>query len=109
MGRLVPAPRGSGVVGPMTMKKMMAFAGVQDCFTCSCGQTRTKGNFMKATLDALGNSYGYLTPDLWRATHFVKSPYQEHTDFLAQSKQQTVFEPESVADKFAAANCSTRF
>merc|ERR1719377_61581 len=85
--RLVPAPRGSGVVGSPTMKKMLAFAGVADCFTCSCGHTRTKGNFMKATLDALGNTYGYLTPDLWRATHFVKSPFQEHTDFLAQSKQ----------------------
>merc|ERR1711957_959973 len=62
--RLVPAPRGSGVVGSLTMKKILAFAGVQDCFTCSCGHTRTKGNFMKATYDALSNSYGYLTPDL---------------------------------------------
>merc|ERR1712014_53861 len=88
--RLVPAPRGSSVVGSPTMKKMLKFAGVQDCFTCSCGHTRTKGNFMKATIDALGNTYGYLTPDLWRPTHFVKSPFQEHTDFLAQSKQQTV-------------------
>merc|ERR1711862_601443 len=74
--RLVPAPRGSGVVGSMGMKKMLAFAVVQDCFTCSCGHTRTKGNFMKATIDALGNTYGYLTPDLWRPTHFVKSPFQ---------------------------------
>merc|ERR1712086_1073863 len=84
--RLVPAPRGSGVVGSLTMKKILAFAGVQDCFTCSCGHTRTKGNFMKATYDALSNSYGYLTPDLWRPTHFVKPPFQEFTDFLAQSK-----------------------
>merc|ERR1711920_537088 len=61
--RLIPAPRGSGVVGSLTMKKMLAFAGVADCFTCSCGHTRTKGNFMKATIDALGNTYGYLTPD----------------------------------------------
>merc|ERR1711971_1093611 len=83
---LVPAPRGSGVVGSLTMKKILAFAGVQDCFTCSCGHTRTKGNFMKATFDALSNTYGYLTPDLWRPTHFVKPPFQEFTDFLSQSK-----------------------
>merc|ERR1712238_263177 len=83
--RLVPAPRGSGVVGSLTMKKILAFAGVQDCFTCSCGHTRTKGNFMKATYDALSNSYGYLTPDLWRPTHFVKPPFQEFTDFLSPS------------------------
>merc|ERR1719313_312035 len=35
--RLVPAPRGSGVVGSPTMKKMLSFAGVADCFTSSCG------------------------------------------------------------------------
>merc|ERR1712039_1071782 len=55
--RLVPAPRGSGVVGSLTMKKMLAFAGVADCFTCSCGHTRTKGNFMKATFEALRATY----------------------------------------------------
>eukprot|EP00747_Dinoflagellata_sp_TGD_P140690 gnl/TRDRNA2_/TRDRNA2_176035_c0_seq15.p1 gnl/TRDRNA2_/TRDRNA2_176035_c0~~gnl/TRDRNA2_/TRDRNA2_176035_c0_seq15.p1 ORF type:complete len:262 (+),score=61.91 gnl/TRDRNA2_/TRDRNA2_176035_c0_seq15:100-885(+) len=84
--RLIPAPRGSGIVGSLTMKKIMAFAGVADCFTASCGHTRTKGNFMKATLEALRKTYCYLTPDLWKPTHFVKSPYQEWSDYLAQSK-----------------------
>merc|ERR1711998_468941 len=41
--RLVPAPRGSGVVGSPVLKKMMQFAGVADCFSCSCGHTRSKG------------------------------------------------------------------
>merc|ERR1712166_576005 len=50
--RLVPGPRGSGVVGSPTMKKLLAFAGVTDCYTSSCGHTRTKGNFMKATFEA---------------------------------------------------------
>jgi small subunit ribosomal protein S2e len=84
--RLVPAPRGSGVVGSPTMKKMLAFAGVSDCFTSSCGHTRTKGNFMKATFEALRHTYAYLTPDLWRPTHFVKPPFQEWSDYLSQSK-----------------------
>eukprot|EP00928_Gymnodinium_smaydae_P009199 TRINITY_DN133_c1_g1_i13.p1 TRINITY_DN133_c1_g1~~TRINITY_DN133_c1_g1_i13.p1 ORF type:complete len:266 (+),score=67.93 TRINITY_DN133_c1_g1_i13:59-856(+) len=84
--RLVPAPRGSGVVGSPTLKKMLNFAGVGDCFSCSSGHTRTKGNFMKATFRALGHTYEYLTPDLWRPTHYVKAPFQEFTDFLAQSK-----------------------
>merc|ERR1712060_198834 len=44
MVRLVPAPRGAGVVGSPTTKKMMAFCGVQDVFSCSSGHTRTKGN-----------------------------------------------------------------
>merc|ERR1712137_1310003 len=89
--RLVPAPRGSGVVGSPTMKKMLAFAGVADCFTCSCGHTRTKGNFMKATFEALRATYGYLTPDLWKPTHFVKPPFQEFTDYLAQSKTAVAY------------------
>merc|ERR1711966_651351 len=85
--RLVPAPRGSGIVGSPVMKKMMAFSGIADCFTCSCGHTRTKGNFAKATFEALRHTYSYLTPDLWKPTHFVKSPFQEFTDYLAQSKK----------------------
>merc|ERR1712054_649460 len=84
--RLIPAPRGSGVVGSLTMKKLLMFAGVADCFTCSCGHTRTKANFMKAAFEALRATYGYLTPDLWKPTYFTKPPFQEFTDFLAQSK-----------------------
>merc|ERR1712196_193508 len=51
--RLVPAPRGTGVVGAPATKKMLAFAGVADCFTCSCGHTKTRGNFIKAIFAAL--------------------------------------------------------
>merc|ERR1712070_536144 len=75
--RLIPAPRGSGVVGSPVCKKMLAFAGVTDCFSCSCGHTRTKGNFMKGTFEALGRTSSYLTPDLWKPTIFVKPPFQE--------------------------------
>jgi len=84
--RLVPAPRGTGVVGSPTAKKMLSFSGVADCFTCSCGHTRTKGNFMKAAFEALRHTYCYLTPDLWKPTYYVKPPFQEFTDFLSQSK-----------------------
>jgi len=84
--RLIPAPRGSGVVGSPTLKKILGYAGVADCFSCSCGHTRTKGNFMKATLAALKRTYEYLTPDLWKPTHFTKTPYQEWSDWLSQSK-----------------------
>merc|ERR1712087_1060544 len=88
--RLIPAPRGSGVVGSPTMKKMMNFAGVADVFSCSCGHTRTKGNFMKATFEALRATYGFLTPDLWKPTFFTKPPFQEFTDHLQESKSVAV-------------------
>jgi small subunit ribosomal protein S2e len=89
--RLVPAPRGSGVVGSPTMKKMLSFAGVTDCFTCSCGHTRTKGNFMGATFEALRLTYAYLTPDLWKPTYFTKPPFQEWSDYLSQSKTAVTY------------------
>jgi small subunit ribosomal protein S2e len=46
------------------------------------------GNFVKATFAAIGNTYGFLTPDLWTETEFVKAPYQEFTDFLSQKQRK---------------------
>merc|ERR1712178_564056 len=63
--RLIPAPRGTGIVAAMAPKKLLQFAGLSDCYTQSSGHTRTKGNFLKATFNALKKSYGYLSPDLW--------------------------------------------
>lgn len=51
-------------------------AGIEDCYTCSSGHTRTLGNFVKATFNALSNTYGFLSPDLWKETKFKKSPLQ---------------------------------
>lgn len=82
--RLVPAPRGTGVVGSPTMKKMMAFCGISDVYSSSCGHTRTKGNFMKATFEALRATYTFITPDLWPETAFKLNPYQEYSDDLAE-------------------------
>jgi len=80
--RLVPAPRGTGIVAARTPKKVLTYAGIEDVFTQTRGSTKTLGNFVKATFDALARTYGYLTPDLWRETKLAKAPYQEHTDFL---------------------------
>merc|ERR1712118_215863 len=84
--RLVPAPRGTGVVGAPATKKMLAFAGVADCYSASCGTRRTRGNFIKAIFAALKETYAYLTPDLWKPTQFVRTPFQEFSDILQQTK-----------------------
>lgn len=84
--RLIPAPRGSGIVASPVPKKLLQLAGVEDVFTQTNGHTKTLGNFVKATFDAIKKSYEYLTPDLWPETKFIASPYQAHTDFLAQPK-----------------------
>jgi small subunit ribosomal protein S2e len=84
MVRLIPAPRGTGIVSAPVPKKLLHMAGIDDCYTAASGQTATLGNFAMATYQAISNTYRYLTPDLWKETVFVKSPYQEFTDYLAK-------------------------
>merc|ERR1712002_286637 len=83
--RLIPAPRGTGIVAAAVPKKLLQMAGIEDCYTSSRGQTATLGNFAKATYAAIAKTYAYLTPDLWKDTVFSKSPYQEFSDHLAKS------------------------
>jgi len=45
-GRLIPAPRGAGLVAAPVPKKLLQMAGVDECFTQSSGQTRCLGNFV---------------------------------------------------------------
>eukprot|EP00798_Chlamydomonas_sp_ICE-L_P011919 gene11919-15021_t len=82
--RLVPAPRGAGIVAARVPKKVLQMAGIDDCYTASRGHRRTLGNFVKATFAALRNTYGFLSPDLWRPTKYTMAPVQEFTDFLAK-------------------------
>merc|ERR1711935_35346 len=77
--RMIPAPRGTGIVAAIAAKKLLSFAGVSDCYTCASGTTRTLGNFVKA--------YAYLTPDDWAPTNFTSTPFQEHTDFLKNTQE----------------------
>lgn len=82
--RLIPAPRGTGIVSAPVPKKLLMMAGIEDCYTSARGSTGTLGNFAKATYAAIAKTYAYLTPDLWKDTPLGKTPYQEYADFLAQ-------------------------
>jgi small subunit ribosomal protein S2e len=84
--RLIPAPRGTGLVSSPAGKKLLHMAGVDDCYTSARGHTRTMGNFIKAVFHALCNTYGYLSPELWKENALLPSPYQMHTDFLAKKQ-----------------------
>jgi len=44
----------------------------------------------KATYRAIAKTYAYLTPDLWKETTLLKSPIQEHTDYLAKNHRAVV-------------------
>jgi small subunit ribosomal protein S2e len=53
MCRLIPAPRGTGIVAAPASKRLLQLAGVQDCYTQAKGSTATMGNFLKATFAAV--------------------------------------------------------
>lgn len=80
--RLVPAPRGSGLVAAPTSKKVLKLAGISDVYTAAQGRTKTQGNFALATFHALVKTYAFLTPDLWRETKLPNIPYGEFSEFL---------------------------
>jgi len=86
--RLIPAPRGTGLVASPVPKKLLSMAGVEDVYSASQGHTRTMGNFIKAVFYALSKTYGYLTPELWKDTSNLMDPYQEHTDYLAMTAKK---------------------
>jgi len=73
--KLVPAPRGTGIVGAPISKKLLQFAGIDDVYTTTTGHTRTPENFIKATFAALNKTYAYLTPDLWPQIESVANPF----------------------------------
>uniref|UniRef100_A0A2K6T737 Small ribosomal subunit protein uS5 n=1 Tax=Saimiri boliviensis boliviensis TaxID=39432 RepID=A0A2K6T737_SAIBB len=62
--RLIPVPRGTGIISAPGPKKLLMMAGIDDCYTSARGCTATLGNFAKATID---------------------SPYQEFTDHLVKT------------------------
>lgn len=95
--RLIPAPRGTGIVSAPVPKKLLHMAGIDDCYTSATGQTATLGNFAKATYYAISKTYSYLTPDLWKETVFTKAPYQEHTDFLMKNHLRTGVQRQAAA------------
>ncbi|AOA61726.1 40S ribosomal protein S2 [Komagataella phaffii CBS 7435] len=83
--RIIPAPRGSGIVASPAVKKMMQLAGVEDVYTSSGGSTRTLENTLKAAFIAIGNTYGFLTPTLWDDYELSESPLDVYADEASAS------------------------
>ncbi|KAB5520426.1 hypothetical protein DKX38_024745 [Salix brachista] len=100
--RTVPAPCGAGIVAARVPKKVLQFAGIEDVFTLLLpeGLLRLLATLssswmyfvMQATFDYLLKTYGFLTPDFWTETRFIKSPFQEFTDLLAKPTKALVLE-----------------
>lgn len=50
---LIPAPKGTGLVVDDECKKILRLAGIKDVYSKTFGQTKTKFNLAKATINAL--------------------------------------------------------
>jgi small subunit ribosomal protein S5 len=51
--KLMPAPKGAGLVVEIECAKMLQFAGIKDVYSRTDGQTRTRVNLLKACMKAL--------------------------------------------------------
>jgi len=89
--RLIPAPRGTGLVAARAPKKLLNYAGYKDVYTNAKGNTKCLGNFVKAAFAAICATNSYLTPDRWAETVFTASPYQLHTDFLKEAAKEKTY------------------
>jgi len=62
---LKPAPKGTGLVAGDIAKAVLRMAGLKDVWTETFGETRTNINFAKAVVNALRNTYRFVTPGDW--------------------------------------------
>ncbi len=60
-----PAPKGTGLVAGEVAKVVLRLAGIKDAWMDTFGETRTTVNFAKATVNALRNTYKFVTPLDW--------------------------------------------
>ncbi len=63
--KLMPAPKGVGIVASEGPKAIINFAGIKDCWLKSRGSTRTTPSSAQATANALKNTYRIVTPEDW--------------------------------------------
>lgn len=63
--KLIPAPKGTGLVAGELAKVVLRYAGISDVWTWSKGETRTSLNFAFATYEALKNTYKFVTVYDW--------------------------------------------
>ena len=77
--RLIPAPRGTGIVSAPKVKELIALSGIEDVFSRQFGHTRTLMNSVGAMFNAMKKSYRFLTPDMWAQQEFGEDirTYQE--------------------------------
>lgn len=63
--KIVPGPRGLGLVASEIAKIILRLAGIKDCWTRTYGSTKTVPSFAYAVFDAVKKTYYSITPTDW--------------------------------------------
>ena len=63
--KILPGPRGLGIVAGETAKTILELAGINDCWVIAKGETRTILSYANAVYNALKNTYVIQTKDVW--------------------------------------------
>jgi small subunit ribosomal protein S2e len=82
--RLIPAPRGTGLVSAQATKKILSMAGLDDVYCRTNGQTKTTGNFAVACFLALRKTHKILTPDLWVQPRLTQNPLDKYPEKMVK-------------------------
>jgi small subunit ribosomal protein S5 len=62
---LKPAPKGTGLACSETARLVLKLAGIEDIWTLTKGDTRSRANMAKAVFDALANMYTIMRKTDW--------------------------------------------
>jgi small subunit ribosomal protein S5 len=64
---LKPAPKGTGLACSETARLVLKLAGIEDIWTLTKGDTRSRANMAKAVFEALANMYTIMRRSDWNA------------------------------------------
>lgn len=85
--KVIPAPRGTGIIASPVVKKVLEMAGVKDAYTQSFGATYVTENFAKAAVGALETTSSFYIPSQWEESAKALNPFSEFTDFLNKEEK----------------------
>ncbi|KAJ3446986.1 hypothetical protein M0812_07789 [Anaeramoeba flamelloides] len=97
--RLVPAPRGAGIVAAKVSSKILSYAGIQDVYTSSRGKSATLPNFIGACFNAVKKTYEFFTLNLWELKPAQLIPYERHSQFLKDKKEKDKLQQSEIDEK----------
>ncbi|KAF7683750.1 40S ribosomal protein S2 [Astathelohania contejeani] len=86
--RLIPAPKGTGLVAGEVPKIILKLAGIKDVYTHSVGRTSTKENFAYATVRALQNASNFFRPCEWKEPTPEKDIMIKHSRVISDYEKK---------------------